>query len=1030
VGAGLPAIDDSGYRNLKSLIAGKPAPTVFIFSRLSRITFTIRSMSEPQLELNKPISDEVKQTTCYMCACRCGINVHIKDGQVRYIEGNPAHPVNRGVLCAKGSAGIMQHYSPARLRKPLLRVGERGAGDFKEIEWEEALSLATTWLGDARAKDPNRLAFFTGRDQSQALTGWWAQQYGTVNYAAHGGFCSVNMAAGGLYTLGGSFWEFGEPDWDHAQIFMLWGVAEDHDSNPIKLGLGKLKARGAKIIAVNPVRTGYGAVADEWIGIRPGTDGLFAFALIHECLKNDWVDLDYLVRYTNAHYLVIQNLGGEDDGVFARDDEGRVLCAINNSLLLQGEGGRRPDEGASVTSDFKPADATNISPRIIGEYVLPDGRKATPVFNLLAARYLDEQYSPENVSERCGIPTETIKRIAKELADAAFKSNFSLPIAWTDVHGNEHQEMIGRPVAMHAMRGISAHSNGFHTCRALHVLQMLLGAIDSPGSFRYQPPFPRPIPPANRPGKNITADGKLDAPPLGFVHGPEDLVVDANGNPRRIDHAYSWAYPLAAHGMMHTVIRNAHDGNPYPIDVLMMFMANMSWNSTMNTKETMGWLTAKNDNGDYKIPKIIYSDAYSSEMVAYADLILPDTTYLERFDAISMLDRPISDADCAADAIRHPVFQPDRDVRGFQSVLIDIGARLKLPALLDEYGEPKYRDFEDYILNHERAPGVGLLAGWRGEHGELQGKGQPNPDQLEQYKKHGGFWHQAVPENARYYKMANRDYLQWATMKGFIVKPDQVVLQLYSETLQKFRLAAQGHGEHQPPAQHRERVEKYFDPMPIWYEPFEGAELAETQNKNAVTPAKAGAQKPNTKALNPNLPHDDHFPLSAITQRPPFMYHSWGSQNAWLRQIATRNYLYLHPATANKYQIEDLDWVHVDSHQGRITVQCKFATNMQPDTVWTWNAIGKRKGAWALAKNAPESSKGFLINHLISDITPKGDYANADPVTGQAAWFDLRVRIEKAVTQDQALPNFDAINSKQPGDNSPLRYGIQFRKKS
>ncbi|MGH8050784.1 MAG: molybdopterin oxidoreductase family protein [Arenimonas sp.] len=941
-------------------------------------------MAEPILDLQKPVGDEVKQTTCYMCACRCGINVHIKDGQVRYIEGNPNHPVNRGVLCAKGSAGIMQHYSPARLRKPLLRTGERGAGDFKEIEWEEALSLATKWLGDAREKDPNRLAFFTGRDQSQALTGWWAQQYGTINYAAHGGFCSVNMAAGGLYTLGGSFWEFGEPDWDHAQIFMLWGVAEDHDSNPIKLGLGKLKERGAKIIAVNPVRTGYGAVADEWIGIRPGTDGLFAFALIHQCLKNDWVDLDYLVRYTNAHYLVIKNPGASDDGLFARDEEGRVLCASADGFAL--------------------ADGTKISPRIIGEYTLPNGIKATPVFNLLAARYLDEQYSPENVSERCGIPAATIRRIAKELADAAFKSNFSLPITWTDVHGNEHKEMIGRPVAMHAMRGISAHSNGFHTCRALHVLQMLLGAVDTPGSFRYQPPFPRPIPPANRPGKNIDANGKLDAPPLGFVHGPEDLVVDKEGNPRRIDHAYSWAYPLAAHGMMHTVIRNAHDANPYPIDVLMMFMANMSWNSSMNTKETMGWLTAKNKSGDYKIPKIIYSDAYSSEMVAYADLILPDTTYLERFDAISMLDRPISDADCAADAIRHPVFQPDRDVRGFQSVLIDIGARLKLPALLDEYGEPKYRDFEDYILNHERAPGVGLLAGWRGEHGDQNGKGQPNPDQLEQYKKHGGFWHSPVPDNARYYKMANSDYLQWATMKGFIVKPDQVVLQLYSETLQKFRLAAQGHGEHQPPAQHRERVSNYFDPMPIWYEPFEGAELAGSK--------------------------DNFFPLSAITQRPPFMYHSWGSQNAWLRQITARNYLYLHPDTANKYQIEDLDWVHVDSHQGRITVQCKFATNMQPDTVWTWNAIGKRKGAWALAKNAPESSKGFLINHLISDITPKGDYANADPVTGQAAWFDLRVRIEKALDQDQASPNFDAINSKQQANNSPLRYGKQFRNKS
>ena len=70
----------------------------------------------------------------------------MRDGKVRYIEGNRDHPVNRGVLCAKGSAGLMQHYSPARLRKPLLRGGERGKGDFREIEWEEALSLAIDWL--------------------------------------------------------------------------------------------------------------------------------------------------------------------------------------------------------------------------------------------------------------------------------------------------------------------------------------------------------------------------------------------------------------------------------------------------------------------------------------------------------------------------------------------------------------------------------------------------------------------------------------------------------------------------------------------------------------------------------------------------------------------------------------------------------------------------------------------------------------------------------------------------------------------
>ena len=93
---------------------------------------------------------------------------------------------------------------------------------------------------------------------------------------------------------------------------------------------------------------------------------------------------------------------------------------------------------------------------------------------------------------------------------------------------------------------------------------------------------------------------------------------------------------------MHMVISNAHAGDPYPIDVLFMYMANMAWNSSMNSAGVIEMLTdVDTETGDYKIPKLIYSDAYASEMVAYADLVLPDTTYLERHDCISLLDRPI-----------------------------------------------------------------------------------------------------------------------------------------------------------------------------------------------------------------------------------------------------------------------------------------------------------------------------------------------------------------------------------------------------
>ncbi len=170
------------------------------------------------------------------------------------------------------------------------------------------------------------------------------------------------------------------------------------------------------------------------------------------------------------------------------------------------------------------------------------------------------------------------------------------------------------------------------------------------------------------------------------------------------------------------------------------------------------------------------------------------------------------------------------------------------------------------------------------------------------------------------------------------------------------------------------------------------------------------------------------FPLHAITQRPMFMYHAWGSQNAWLRQIAARNYLYLHPDTAARHGVRDDDWVHVDSHNGRITVPVKLAANVQPDTVWTWNAIGKRRGAWKLSPDAPEGNQGFLLNHLISDRTPRADYANADPVTGQAAWFDLRVRIAKADAREASEPQFAPLpRGAAPEDT--LRYGANLRER-
>jgi anaerobic selenocysteine-containing dehydrogenase len=943
-----------------------------------------------EVETSPRISDEVKYTTCYMCACRCGIKVHLRDGGIRFIEGNPKHPINRGVICGKGASGIMQQYSPAKLTKPLLRVGERGAGEFREIEWDEAIATALQWLSKIRAEDPKKLAFFTGRDQSQSLTGFWATQFGTPNFAAHGGFCSVNMAAAGMYTIGGSFWEFGEPDWERTKLFLMFGVAEDHDSNPIKLALSGLRRRGAKFISINPVRTGYSAIADEWIGIRPGTDGLFVLSLVHELLRADRIDLAYLGRYTNAAWLVIRNPGAADDGLFARNDAGEPL-------VLGGDG------------KLASAKQAGVEARVVGEAALPDGRRAVPVFQLIAERYLDPQYAPEAVAATCGIPAARIRALAAEIGRIAFEEEIEIAQPWTDWAGRRHETMRGRPVSVHAMRGISAHSNGFQTCRALHLLQILLGTIDVPGGWRYKSPYPKPAPPGPKPAgkpEQVSAGKPLGGAPLGYPLAPEDLLLDAAGQPQRIDKAFSWEAPIAAHGLMHLLIRNAWKGDPYPIDTLFMYMANMAWNSAMNTAETLRMLTDKDAaTGEYRIPRIIYSDAYYSETVAYADLILPDTTYLERWDCISLLDRPIGSPEGPADSIRQPVVAPDRDVRPFQDVLIELGARLGLPAFVDAAGAPRFPGgYKDYIALHERMPGIGPLAGWRGEDGETAGRGAPNPQQLDRYIANGCFWKYELPPEQLFYKHANKAYLETATGMGLIGAPDPVVFQLYVEPLQRFRLAAQGHGAVVPPDKDRSRIETYFDPLPFWYPPFEQTRI-DTQS----------------------------FPLHAVTQRPMQMYHSWHSQNAWLRQILGQNRLFMNRGTARGLGLADDDWVFVSSHAGRIEAQVKLMDGVNPDTVWTWNAIGKRSGAWNLAADSPEFTRGFLLNHLITEMLPEagGDpQANADPITGQAAWYDLRVKVEKAPAAQagRSGPRFPTL--RRPPSLAPppdiIRYGAAY----
>jgi anaerobic selenocysteine-containing dehydrogenase len=268
---------------------------------------------------------------------------------------------------------------------------------------------------------------------------------------------------------------------------------------------------------------------------------------------------------------------------------------------------------------------------------------------------------------------------------------------------------------------------------------------------------------------------------------------------------------------------------------------------------------------------------------------------------------------------------------------------------------------------------------------------------LEAYVGHKAFWEYKLPEVHRYYRMANRGYLEWAHQMKMVPSQDGIILNLYSEPLQTFRLAGQGLWPGKKPHQAglRQRLTQYFSPVPIWYEPLED----DAREKDA-------------------------FPLRIITQRPMTHYHSWGSHNAWLRQLLNENPLYMNPHKALELGLKEGQWVWIESRIGRMTGKLRFSDAVEPGTVWTWNAIAKGPGSWALDPQSPEVTRAILINHIIPDRQVGSDgYFNNDPITGQAGWYDARVRIYPSEVH-QVWPQ---MAPRQPASPSPDMHHLAYQ---
>jgi anaerobic selenocysteine-containing dehydrogenase len=1156
-------------------LAAVTGTAVAVAATISKEQFIFGKVFKEGAKLEAAAGDVVAFTTCYGCLGRCNVQVTISPNKLpRYIAGS-IYTRNEGGMCAIGASAMLHYLSPARLRSPLLRVptSERCKGDFIEITYNDMLDILVNGDNAALLKErgwtygfkgmkeinqccPERFAYFTGRDQyNPAENTWFAAMFGSPNQGGHGGFCATNVASGGSYILGGTWWEYGGWDSRYVKLLILSGVTQDHFPTIIRREITKVKERGGEIIYMSPERIGnFGQVADEWLPVVPGTDGAVVWSII-QLLLTAWkngvkaIDEEYLKWYTNAPWLVITNPDGSID----------PPQAPNTGLFLRVKNRNGDWVPAVVGSDGNIYPFTDVpwqngvSPVLEyrGTVTVPKGPDAaeTVTVNVKTAfMFIEEEamkpdYAPENVEAKWGAPPAyKVRELAQKIVDLLNNGRVVVPAKWTDYLGRQHDYFIGTPFSVYIMRGISAHTNGFQTARAFAALLALVGAVDTPGGWMYKPPAPWPIPDGDYwppyitppdPRMRVTADDYAANPSLftgpngeklvGVIGGtmiterilndgtvqvthvykvpypkaiqvttkiinytPDNVVVDDKGHPLLIDRAFSWEFPFALHRIWTAVNIDAGLEWPYRLEFLLWHITNPYWDNAYDIDKDLGLLLAKDSDGRYRIPFVAIVDTFYGGSVPCVDLAIPDTTFFERYGEHSLLDRPTSATYGPADNIEWPILPPlFKEVIPWSDGEILLGEKLGLPGFLDQNGNPMYPNkMYDWLWKFQYAPGVGVLYMARGKGGTSCCKGEPNPDQIKMYVYPGfipaanysgqktypppqkvpvlngkyppgvnpgtqtvghAFGYYELPLEIRYFRHVNKGYLEWAASVGMMPYAKPVIIQLYSEIIQKYKLAAYGlwkgynayyyymyektgdskyldlaRKNASPPSDWwgshvADIIKKYYNPIPAWYPPLDW--------------------------LTPDGSPPDQYPIATINRKTtPWFYHTWENHHPWLRQIIPYSVVWMNPKTAAAYGIKDGDWVEFTSRGGEVARgQVKLTEAVAPGVVGYWKSRNARAGAFGIPPNSLEVTKGFMFNDIyvytraeslggvpnsqytvegLLTAVGQGNYPtlNLDPFSGKTAWGDLRVKIVRIANDkpESAWGNADKILKTPP----------------
>lgn len=567
----------------------------------------------------KEESEEITYSICNFCSSLCNLRVttRTKNGDKRIVklDGNPNSTLNRGKICARGQAGLRQTYDTDRIKTPLIRVegSKRGEYNFRAATWEEA------WDYIAKKQQAAEI-----QPWEWTMVGGWTSCVFYMNWAVP--FAMANqvpnivaspmqhcVTTGHLGTdmVTGNFNIHDEvlPDFDNAKYILFVAnnasIGAVSTCRMVRFAAGRKK--GAKVVALDPRRSETAAKADEWIKVRPGTDLAFMLALMKIMMDEELYDSLFLQRHTNMPFLVYKDDQGELR--MATDEDGRPM------VVEEGTGNVHVLEKFS-NDNFKDSEGNSFLPGLkLSEPLVVEGRPVKTVFEV----QLEElaEFTPQWAAEITGIPAETITRISREFGTT-------------------------RPAIVDPGWHGARYGNINMLRRVQAMVQALTGGIDAVGGWMNSGELHHKA--AHM--YEAMAEGHEMGSPLatmaGFGFAKLVINVVSNKDSQFFKHGkpgWSWAFAaqekaagrpnVALPVMVDTGLRDSvegklqFNGEPYKTRGVIINAANPVRHYYPDTY----W---KDILAHENMELVIAVDVLPSDTTPYADVILPNSTYLER----------------------------------------------------------------------------------------------------------------------------------------------------------------------------------------------------------------------------------------------------------------------------------------------------------------------------------------------------------------------------------------------------------------